>query len=102
MDTERDEKNLVLLKIPAPLLLQRTEARKPWCLDSERPDLCIRRYAVEGKLRLGGKRRVATADGGGLPGSCGGDSFPMTIGLERGNSRTEPDDPSGILRANNC
>ena len=31
------------------------------------PNFCIRRWAVEGKLGLGGKRRAATAEGGGLP-----------------------------------
>ena len=45
---------------------------------------------LEGRLGLGGKRRVAIAEGGGLSGSCGGDSFPFTVGLESERSRREP------------
>ena len=104
VDAEQDE-NLVLFKIPAPLLLQRTEARKPCLLgvckafqtinmspnDSRKREEHTRfLYSKIGSRRKVGIERVATAEGGRLSGCCGGYSFPLTVGLERGSSRTEP------------
>ena len=65
---------------------------------SERRQKAERTYLISvfedrqqrGSWDWGGKGRVATAEGGGLSGSCGGDSFTLTVGLERGSSRTEP------------